>query len=96
MGYQHQADGSEGGADDPLLRANSAHPRQSRPDSGLGFQVKVITPFTFSPLCSLNGVFRKGARNRPEEDEDSEDGTEGGAAQPPPGARATRTGALLL
>jgi len=28
-----------------------AHIRQSRPDSGLGFQVKVLETFRFFPLC---------------------------------------------
>ena len=33
-------------------RANMAHTRQSRPDPGLGFQVKFLTIFELFPLCS--------------------------------------------
>ena len=33
-------------------RANMAHIRQSRPDSGLGFQVIVLKPFKLLPLRS--------------------------------------------
>jgi len=36
------------------FRANMAHVRQSRPDSGLGFQVKVLKPFQVDP-SSLGG-----------------------------------------
>ena len=32
-----------------LSRANMAHVRQSRPDSGLGLQVKVLRPFQVFP-----------------------------------------------
>jgi len=39
-------------------RANMAHMRQSRPDSGLGFQVKVLETFELasSSLGSAGGV----------------------------------------
>ena len=40
-------------------RANMAHIRQSRPDSGLGFQVKILTPFHVVP-SSLGSGFPNG------------------------------------
>ena len=33
-------------------RTNSVHTRQTRPDSDLGFQVSVLTPFTLLPIRS--------------------------------------------
>jgi len=36
-------------------RANMAHVRQSRPDSGLGFQVKVLKPFKVVPFSLGSG-----------------------------------------
>ena len=36
-------------------RENSAHTKNSRPDSGRGFQVKVPIFFMVSPLCSQRG-----------------------------------------
>ena len=41
-------------------RANTAHTRQSRPDSGLGFQVKLFE--TFSSVPALRGCRRKTCR----------------------------------
>ena len=35
--------------------ANTAHVRQSRPDSGLGFQVKVLTTFYLVPTSLGSG-----------------------------------------
>ena len=39
----------------PHCRANMAHTRQPRPDSGLGFQVKVVQT---SPVCAISAVER--------------------------------------
>jgi len=38
------------------VRANSAHIRQSRPDSGLGFQVKVLQTFRMRPPARVLGM----------------------------------------
>ena len=38
-----------------LCRANMAHVRQSRPDVGLGFQVKVSILFKLPPLRAVAG-----------------------------------------
>ena len=40
---------SQGGGVRVRCRANMAHARQSRPDSDLGFQVKVLRPFEMVP-----------------------------------------------
>ena len=39
----------------PMSRANMAHTRQSRPDSGLGFQVKDLKPFSIVPSSLERG-----------------------------------------
>jgi len=41
---------------DARCRANMAHIRQSRPDSGLGFQTKVIVTFEVVPSSPGSGT----------------------------------------
>ena len=40
----------------PRCRSNMAHARQSRPDSGLDFQVKVLEPFSVVPSSLGSGL----------------------------------------
>jgi hypothetical protein len=48
----------------PCCRANMAHTRQSRPDSSIGFWVRVVTPFDGVPSLLESGALRF-ARNLP-------------------------------
>ena len=41
-------------------RSNMAHLRQSRPDSGLGFQVRLLTTFHAVPSSLGSGGYREG------------------------------------
>ena len=48
----------------PRRRANTAHIRQSRPDFGLGFQVKVVKTFEVVPSWQVPARVRIGAGGR--------------------------------
>ena len=44
------------------FRANMAHTRQSRPDSGLGFQVKLVKPYQVVPSLLGSGKYSSHVR----------------------------------
>ena len=54
-----------GEAERGRCRANSEHIRQSRPDSGLGFQEKVLHTFQAVPSSLGSGVPRRATHSTP-------------------------------
>jgi len=51
-------------AKDQRCGANMAHVKQSRPDSGLGFQVEVLEIFQVVPSSQTNGFFPRAASSQ--------------------------------